>query len=458
MKPRSLRTLLLAWLLVPLAASVAINTWITRQGAVQSATEVQDRLLLGSARIIAQQTRVEEGSVQVVIPPAALELFQSNRASDRVYYKLAAPDGELLSGYLELPSPPVIPAPEEAEFYMSDMRGQAVRVVVFTQPVIGAGPQGTVVIQVAQTMAGHAAMVREIYLGELAQQMLLLLLVGVLVWLALRRGLAPLNRLSKALTERMPGSHEPLVHANVPDELQPLVDSINEYIERLRRYQSDRERFVANAAHQLRTPLAILHTQASVALRTQDTQMREDALLAIDRGIQSGKRLVNQLLSLSSAETTVRGSDESDVDLTILVSRVLEEYASAAHARHMDLGIECDDGSHSVRGSERLVHELISNLVDNAIRYGRTEGTITVRIQSRDDQTVLSVIDDGPGISEADRERVFERFVRLDNGDSDGCGLGLAIVREIADVSGASVRLASRENGPGLEVTVVFSR
>ncbi len=452
----SLRARLLLWLLVPLGVAAALEMFMGYDDARNTATRVQERLLLGSARIIAQQIRYDEGVLEVAIPPAALELFQSHDG-DLVYYRIASGKGLLLSGYAEVPAPPAPVRPEESTAFTAVVRDQPVRVVAYAQPVFAAPQESPVVIEVAQTFRGHDRMVRQIVRVVIWQELCMLLLVGVLVWIALHPGLASLMRLGRAVGERTPGSLEPLDPGPVPGELQPLVVALNGYIQRLDAQMAARGRFIANASHQLRTPFTVLQTQVNFALKTTDTAVKDEALAALSREVRSGIRLVNQLLSLSLAEAVGHTPvSRIPVDLAAVAQQVLEEQAALAQAKDIDLGIALHTGDARLSASPAMVHELVANLVDNALRYTQPKGVVTVSLDRDPEGLVLKVEDNGPGIPPQDRSRALERFIRLEPTTSNGCGLGLAIVQEIVQNLGGRIELGDPPVGTGLMVAVRF--
>lgn len=451
----SLRLQLLAWLLVPLGFLVAANTWLSFRDASATATAVQDRMLLGSIRIIAEQTYYRAGELHVEVPPAALELFES-ASRDRVYYRVVSPRGALLLGYPELPSPPWSLSSEEFTHFDATMRGEPVRVAALGHPLIGSAEPGVVVIEVAQTLRSHRELASQIWEQAIVHQLIMLGLTIVMVWLGLRFGLRPLIRLRDAVLERRPGALEPLDPGPVPQELAPLVTAVNEYVHRLDEHMAAHGRFVAYASHQLRTALSVLNTQVSFALRSEDAAVRQDALQAIRDGVRDAIRLVNQLLTLFMAEAAAHSEPrQAEVDLAEVVKRVLEELAPSAQAKDIDLGFE-QRGSALVRGTPSMLHELVANLVDNGIRYAPRRGVVTAAIDASGDRVTLRIEDNGPGIPVEQRERVFERFYRLHDDGPGGSGLGLPIVREIAAASRASVQLSDPARGTGLVVSVVF--
>lgn len=466
----SLLRQLMGWLLLPLALLAALDLWITYHDARQTATLVQQRMLLGAARMIGQQIEIQDGQPNAVLPPAALELFASPYA-DRVYYRITLASGELLLGYPELPPPPKPPAPDEAVYFDTVQNQQAVHAVAFSQPVLSAPTQTTLLIEVAQTLVGRDALAGEIWRSALWRQLGLLSGVALLLGLGLRRGLRPVTGLRDQVLARQPGTLEPLPSRHLPTELAPLADAMTDYAARLDHHMSAHSRFIADAAHQLRTPLTVLNTQLVFALRQSDEPARQEALRAAQTTLQHGMRLVQQLLSFSAAEASrSRADTHRPLDLRQTAREVLERLALLAAQREIDLGFEAEgqdeqegeqeadqDGKRfQVTGSAQLLHELCANLIDNALRYTPPGGAVTLRLRRAPGQVLLEVEDNGPGIPPALRERVFERFFRLDNQQSDGCGLGLAIVREIAQAHGASVQLGDGPQGQGLCVTVAF--
>jgi two-component system sensor histidine kinase TctE len=452
----SLRLQLLAWLLLPLGFLVTVNTWLSFRDASATATAVQDRMLLGAVRIIAEQTYYRAGELHVEVPPAALELFES-ASRDRVYYRVVSPRGALLLGYPELPAPPQSLSSEEFMHFDATMRGEPVRVAAFGHPLIGAPEPQVALIEVAQTLRSHRGLASQIWEQAIIHQLIMLALTIAMVWLGLRFGLRPLIRLRDAVLERRPGALEPLDPGPVPQELAPLVSAVNEYVRRLDEHMAAHGRFVAYASHQLRTALSVLNTQVSFALGSKDAAVREDALQAIRGGVRHGIRLVNQLLTLFVAEAAAHsGERQTEVDLAEVVTRVLEESAAAAQAKSIDLGFE-QRGAALVRGTPSMLHELVANLVDNAIRYTPRGGVVTASVDGGGERVALRVEDNGPGIAPEQRERVFERFYRLHDDGGGGSGLGLPIVREIAAASRASVELSGAPYGTGLVVSVVFT-
>lgn len=454
-KPRSLRAHLLLWLLVPIAIAAAIDAYTSYHAAVQTARIVQERMLLGAARVIGEQVRMEDGVLQVSVPPAALEMFASP-SRDRVFYRATADSSALLTGYWDLPLPATRPRIEQATYFDAVLRDRPIRVVAYAQPILASPQRGAVLIEVAQTLDGRTALARDIWLVSVSRHLAVLPLIALLLWLGLRRGLLPMLELRDRVLARQPGSTERLDESAAPSELQPLVAAFNAYAQRLDRHMSSHSRFIADASHQLRTPLTLLNTQISYALRQQGSA-REEALQASQASIHHGMRLVKQLLSFTAVEGGVApAATAGRVDLIELATELLEREAWIAQERGIDLGFESPCTSAPVTGHSHLLSEMLANLVDNALRYTKPGGQVTVHVSCGGHGAEIRVEDNGPGIPPADRERVFERFCRLENSSSDGCGLGLAIVREIAHAHGATITLEDAAPAGGLVVRIVF--
>jgi two-component system sensor histidine kinase TctE len=445
--------------MLPLACIVTLDAWLSYQSAVDTASVVQDRLLLGSARNIAEQIRFEDGSFVHQIPPSALELFQSTQP-DHIYYRVTTGAGHLLAGYTEL-APPTLTVPLDApHFSNAVMRGSAVRVVALFQPVMGAPSAKPVAVQVAQTLVGYQQMVTNLWMHAVLQQVLLLVLAGVLILFGLNLGLKPLLQLRDQVNAREPGTLMPMSTTDMPVELEPLVASLNDYIRRLEAHAGAQSVFIQNAAHQLRTPFALLNTQLSYAVRSSDEAERSDSVNAAYRTLQQAIRLLNQLLTMSMAESLHSDALPSagvQVQLAATVQEVFESLAAQAQAKAINLGFDMTPDVPELRVNPWMVKEILMNLVDNAIRYTPRGGSVAVRAEVLDGRTVVAVVDNGVGIAPEQRDKVFERFYRVHNADSNGSGLGLAIVRELATRIGAKVQLADNHNGVGLVVVLTFA-
>ncbi len=413
-------------------------------------------MLLGAARMIGEQVHLEEGVVQVIIPPAALELFVSP-SRDRVFYRVSTHDGQLLSGYFDFAPPTQSLLPEEFVYSDVEQRGKRIHTVAFAQPFFSAPERGPVIIQVGQTLDGRNELARDIWVSAIRSQFALFPLLALLLWFGMRRGMRPLIDLRDRMRNRAPGALDPLDTHAVPTEIEPLVSALNDYVGRLDSNMSAHSRFIADASHQLRTPLTLLNTQVVYALRQVDASARTEVLLAMHASVQQSVRLVNQLLAFTMAQAGIgHPPAQVEVDLQGVVRKVMEAQALAAQERDMDFGFEAQIEYAIVLATPLLLHELVANLVDNALRYTQRGGRVTARVCQIENCVALQIEDNGPGIPLEQHEKVFERFYRLDDSRSDGCGLGLSIVREIAQACNARIELSTPVGGAGLLVTVLF--
>jgi len=310
---------------------------------------------------------------------------------------------------------------------------------------------------VAETLKKRRHLVTDILFSIGLLQLLQIALSGLLVWYGVQRGLGPLNVLSAEISQRSAQDLRALPEQEVVQEIKPLVHAMNGLFGRLQRALDGQRRFIANASHQLRTPLAGLQTQVELALRHPDPNDLDQTLQQMHSAITRATHLANQLLTLARAEPETEQSLRlQSLDLAELARQVTAEFVDAALAKDIDLGLESASSSLQVQGDRVLLRELLRNLLDNAIRYIQPGGQVTVRLAPVQDALELSVEDDGPGIAPELRKRVFERFYRVPDTTPEGCGLGLAIVREIAARHQAELRLQAGANGRGTCISLRF--
>lgn len=455
MKIDSLRIQLLCWLLLPLAGIAALNIWLTYHSADHVADTITNRTLIASARSIAEQTAVTQGVIDVQVPPAALEMFNTGDA-DHVYYRVESRHGRLLAGYPDLPLPPQAPPATRPAYYTDSYRDMPLHMVAISQPVVGAGAASPITVVVGVTLNSHDVMLRELWTGAVGQQLALLLGAAILAMIGLNRGLAPLLRLRKAVLRRRSDELVAFNPQAVQRELRPLTEALNQYMKRVEQQMAAQRRFVGNAAHQLKTPLTLLSTQATYALRTADAAERQETLEALQANTRQTSRLANQLLILARAEPGSRRPRHELIDLAASARQVLEQQADRAVQLGLDLSLTEPDEPAPVTGDGMMIREMVVNLVDNALRYTPAGGAVAVSVERRDQICVLRVADTGPGIPPAERERVFERFYRVADNAGEGSGLGLAIVREICLAAGGAVRLLDPPDGRGTLVEVTL--
>ncbi len=310
-------------------------------------------------------------------------------------------------------------------------------------------------VQVAQPLSVRDELAASLALRTIVPWLVAMPLIAALLWFATARALEPLDRVAAAVSRRTPRELGPLATAGWPREVQPLVDALNDLLLRLDAALTAQRTFVADAAHELRTPLTAVDLQAQLAARATDEAERGAALAAMRGGLARATRLVEQLLALARADDAPR-APATAVDLARIARAVVAEQAALAAARDIDLGLVAADRTVSVIGDASALTILLSNLVDNALRYTPSGGAVDVVVETRGEAPVLEVLDNGPGIAPVERAQVFERFARGRDAAAPGSGLGLAIVRRIAERHGASVELADGPANRGLKVTVTF--
>ncbi|MEC5216248.1 two-component system sensor histidine kinase TctE [Actimicrobium sp. GrIS 1.19] len=451
---RSLKSRLALWVLLPtvlISAIDLVSTWVSTD---QIATLVQQQLLKGSAKIISEQLAGVEGDYEINVPPAALELF-ANGHRDRVFYSVRSKEGRLIVGDDGLARYGAPLQVDQEAYFVTVMRGQPVRVIAYAHALPSTTTNDYAITQVAQTLKGHDAFRRDLMMLTIREHLLLLVIVVLALIVAFRWTLRPLNQFGATLLARRPGSLETLDASSVPIELAPVIFAINDYAARLDKTINAYQQFVANTAHHLRTSFAIVTSQINFGMRqAQLDQSQREVLEAIRKTVVQATRVINQLLVLATLE---HGQQPFvALNLAELIKIVLDEFAPLAQQRHIELGVDDMDELVMVSASRALLRELLSNLLANAILHGHAEGSVTVGLMRAGSTAVLRMVDTGPGIPADQRDKVFERFYRLDRSKPEGSGLGLAIVLDIADRLQASVSLRTPDNGIGLCVEVVF--
>ncbi|MPQ56732.1 sensor histidine kinase [Duganella sp. FT27W] len=473
--PGSLRGQLLRWLLGPLLALVALNTVFVYRNALDAADVAYDRSLLASTRALAERVSIVGGKVVADVPYVALDSFETDTMG-RIYYKVSGIRGETVSGYGDLPPVPAnVPRSETypalVRFYHANYNGQPVRIAALLQPVYDDSMRGIALIQVGETLEARRLLSNQILFDTLTWQALLLLALALLVWFAVRLVLQPLMRLKSAVEAGSINDSTDVDPALVHKEVRPLVAAMNHSRARLQHLIASQRRFIADASHQLRTPLTVLKTQAELALREcdragSDPEQTRAALRQIVQSMaattDSTVNLANRLLTLARIE---HGGDAegaatlaAPVSLRDIARQVGLELAMAAVAKQIDMSLDAN-GPGMVEGQALLLHEMIANLADNALRYTPLGGSLALTVHEDDSGVVLEVSDSGPGIAAAERERVFAPFYRAAatlERNPGGAGLGLAIVQDIATLHGATITLGDTPGG-GLLVAVRFA-
>ncbi|MDM0114916.1 sensor histidine kinase N-terminal domain-containing protein [Variovorax sp. J22R133] len=453
-EPR-LQRKLLAWLLGPLAVLLVLDTAAAYWNSLRFSNLAYDRALLEIGREIALHVKTDGTHPRLDISEAAANVLLLDQ-DDQLFYRVVAEDGSALGGDAQMPQPRT--ANGKPDFYGDAVHGQPVRMMVAWMPVgADAGPP-MVMVQVAETLNKRSRLTWEMVASVVVPQLLLIVLAAAVVWFGVSRGLEPLQRLRRAVSDRSHLDLSPIDTHDVPGEVRPLVDEVNDLMGRLGRTFDFQNRFVADAAHQLKTPVSGLKAQIELALRETDPQRVRHSLAQLYISADRLSRLVRQLLSLARNEPGALDSMQlQPLDLNAHALEVSMDWVPQAIKHNIDLGFEGAEQPLMIDADRDRLRELVNNLIDNAIRYSQSGGVVTVRVSQTDgDQCRLAISDDGPSIPVEERARIFERFHRLLGTQEDGSGLGLAIVSEIATLHGARITLEEDTDGVGNTFSVFF--
>lgn len=444
----SLRRQVLGWVSIPLGFFWAFSAYIDYDIAKRYVTVVYDRALLESALDIGRQVRVLRGRIYVDLPEVAVQMLRT-REGGQLYYLVTGPDAEYVTGEPDI-QPTQTGTSGQAHYYNDTYRGLAVRVATIQLPLETEDIRGMVTIQAVETQQVRTDLIRELSLGLALPQALLALGAFFVIWFSVTRALAPLTLLRQEVEQRSHRDLSPLPAARVPQEVRPLIESMNALLERLSAALSAQQRFIADAAHQLRTPIAGLRTQTELALRQIEPEQVRITLTQLQTAAERATHLVNQLLSLARAEPSAERTQITEqVDIVTLARTTATDWVPRALTHGIDLGFEGPETPLVVQGDDFFLREMLGNLIDNAIQYTQHGGQVTVRVAPSAKSVEIGVEDNGPGIPENEREAVIERFHRVLGTGVEGCGLGLAIVREIAQRHGGNIQLRAGSGGTG---------
>ena len=447
---RSLFGEILDWMLVPLLLLWPMSIAITYLVAKSIANHPFDRALDDHVIVLSQQVKEVNGKIVAQLSSSARDILRADDV-DNVYFQVIGPKGEFIDGDADLPSPPTDEEKQPSgsvRFRNDTMRGSEVRVAYVYAEVRSrrgsaeAERPHTALVQVAETLDKRAQLANEIIKGVILPQFIILPVALALVWFALSRGLSPLAELQQRIHARRPDDLSPIESGQVPEEISPLVRSFNDMLGRLSQSIEMQKRFIADAAHQMKTPLAGMRMQSELALRETNLEEMHRSLEQLSKSSESATRLVNQLLALARAENQTPATKPLvPLELSELARNVVQEWVQTSFTHRIDLGFEQPGHPIMVQGNPVMLRELLSNLIDNALRYTPEGGSVTIRVRANavEEQAILEVEDTGPGIPPSERSHVFERFYRILGSNVEGSGLGLSIVREIAQQHGAVV-------------------
>ncbi|OGB13834.1 MAG: histidine kinase [Burkholderiales bacterium RIFCSPLOWO2_12_67_14] len=432
----SLRRQLLLWLLLPQLVLWAGGGLLAYRFALTYAEKGIDQSLTQSVRALARQVKPIGSGLLIDFPRAAQDVLEQD-PNDRISYMVSSPPGKFLLGNQHLPPPPTAPSGEnEPLFYGGLLDGKPLRIVALDVSYGDEDARQTLRVQVAKGTALQQRIARELVADMLAPLLALGVLLSLLVYGGIQRGLAPLTKLTAQLENRSVNALSPIGMTQAPSEVHALVQAINGLLDEVARSVHQEKRFINDAAHQLRTPLAGLISQVELAQRDTSEPVLSERLCKVRTGAERSAHLVHQLLTLARTETQAR---REPLDLAALAREVAREWTPRALAAGMDLGYEGEEHLR-IEGDGLQLREALSNLIDNALRYTPRGSTITLRVDRGPDGARLAVEDNGPGLNPEDMAHVFQRFWRGSQLPG-GCGLGLAIVQEIAHRHGGEARV-----------------
>lgn len=462
---RSIRALLIALLLPGIVVLLIIDSWHDYQTLAEVTKEAYDNALLEPARVLETSVDIDDEGALRLSAPLYVQAMLESKAGLRKYFSvevfepplkrlenLTQHHGEALAGLNDIPRPlEAVSGLGRPLFYDAVYRNDPVRVVAIARDIYRAGVHRQVLVLVAESVGRRDEVEMGARRKEITRDLRMLALVAILVWWGVAWAMSPLTRLRNDIRSRPADDLTPLDAHDVPAEVVPLVEAVNYHVARHRRMLDEQAQFLADASHQLRTPLAIMLTQAQYALREKDPVHAREGLSGLVTQLRQTRRLTEQLLSLAHAS---QGEDvpRERHDLRVLARQVVLQYWPLAREKQQDLGLqeEAPDVAPAwALVNEAEVHEALSNLIHNAIHYAPVAATITVAVTEREFMTEISVTDNGPGLASELRERAFARFDRAGVGNADhnagGSGLGLAIARAYARRNGGDIVLRDGE-------------
>ncbi|WP_319244348.1 sensor histidine kinase [uncultured Propionivibrio sp.] len=450
----TLQQRLMVWLLLPIITVASLGVYAAYLAVLHFTNIAYDRALEDTVRTLARQIQVERDAIHVNLPEEARQMLEFDQV-DRVYFSVSDQQETLLvSNAGLLPSSNRAHALRSAHFYRATFDGHPVRIVEYDMAGLG---KELLFIRVAETMNKREIAAREALIYMLIPQFFFLFFTVLLVWFGSGYAIAPLTRVREAIARRTHEDLTPLNPAGLPLEVSEQVRVINALMARLGRTIDGQRRFIADATHQLRTPIAVLQTQIELALRAQNFDEVHAAVERMGATTTRLGRLANQLLNLSRAEAGSEGSIEfSRIDLGELIEDVVAGLVPYGLAKDVEIFVDVAQHLPRVLGDRRLLADMLANLVDNAIRYTQSKGRVHISGERSGDKVIVIVSDNGPGIPQSEMDRVMERFYRGEHASSEGSGLGLAIAHEIAALHKGRIDLSQSADAPGLHVTVMI--
>ncbi len=452
----SLRQILLGWLFLPIMILACVWTWSSYRVVMHFANQVYDWELSDSVLALARQVGSQPGAIEIDLPLAARQMLEFDQY-DQVFYSITDDAGHVLAGNAALPVQRPSTQAETVAYFDGRVNGRPVRLAEYVQQEEGASKR-RLTIRVAETINKRERLAGEVLLYMAIPQLGFVLAIALLVWGGIGRTISPFRRIRDAIKQRNPRDLTPIDNRNLPAEAYEQVQVINGLMERLGQALEFQNQFIANAAHQLRTPVTVLRTQTELALRMAAPDHLKPLIQDMERSTARLSRLTGQLLNLGRAESGTGQIEWSAVSLAAIVEEVVAMLAPKAVAKGIDIHVRVPDQTVLVKGNRQLLEEMASNVLDNAILYTQPGGRIDISWQASETRVTLAIADNGPGISETDRPKVLQRFYRGEANEVEGSGLGLAIAHEIALLHAGAIHLAPASGSTGLAVTMELPR
>lgn len=458
-KYSSLRKKLLRVLVPPLLILILLVSSILFRFAIVEQRDAFDNALYDSAYSIYQLLEKSEGSIEDLSIPKSEKQFILNDQSDVIFYNVVDTNGNVLNGETDPGLMPILnPHSSTPNFRNGTVQHLKVRIVSTLVIIQKNDKKLPVYIQVAETLNKREALASHVLIDIIVPQLLLLLCTFGIIWFGVERGLQPLFDLQAAVSKRSYLDLSEIDMPDVPTEVMILVNSVNTLMKQLEGVLNAQNRFIADAAHQLRTPLAGAQAQLELALEESDPEQHKILLERVNASIERLSHTISQLLSLARNQQDASHSMAlSQLNLNQIAQEVTTDMVPSAIKKDIDLGFEASELSAMILGDSKRLKEMLYNLIDNALLYTPRGGKVTVNVKREAGEIVLSVDDNGPGIPKEEREKVFERFHRIMGTGQEGSGLGLAIVMEIAQLHQANVEISDEPMKKGLNIQVSFT-
>lgn len=458
-KYSSLRKKLLRVLVPPLLILILLVSSILFRFAIVEQRDAFDNALYDSAYSIYQLLEKSEGSIEDLSIPKSEKQFILNDQSDVIFYNVVDTNGNVLNGETDPGLMPILnPHSSTPNFRNGTVQDLKVRIVSTLVIIQKNDKKLPVYIQVAETLNKREALASHVLIDIIVPQLLLLLCTFGIIWFGVERGLQPLFDLQAAVSKRSYLDLSEIDMPDVPTEVMILVNSVNTLMKQLEGVLNAQNRFIADAAHQLRTPLAGAQAQLELALEESDPEQHKILLERVNASIERLSHTISQLLSLARNQQDASHSMAlSQLNLNQIAQEVTTDMVPSAIKKDIDLGFEASELSAMILGDSKRLKEMLYNLIDNALLYTPRGGKVTVNVKREAGEIVLSVDDNGPGIPKEEREKVFERFHRIMGTGQEGSGLGLAIVMEIAQLHQANVEISDEPMKKGLNIQVSFT-